>query len=530
MKRVLIILLVIVIVVGGFLAFVFFRTRQQASAARSNIQTAAVTRATLEAKIGASGSVRSNQSATLNWQTSGTVDEVKVAVGDQVATGDELALLSKSSLSQNLILAQADLVNAKKALDDLLNSPLQQAQAQQAIEDAQNALDDLKNPQLSQAQAQQAVANAQKAVEDANRQFQNTRLPGNQSSIDEAEAQVVLAKDRLDKAKEKYAPYANRPEDNLTRATLLSQMAQAQQQYDAAVRTLNGLLGTASATDQSVAQSKVETALAQLAQAQRDYDRLKNGPTPAELALAEAKLADAQRNWERIKNGPNPDDVAAAQAKVDAAQAAINQSHVTAPFGGTITQVFSQPGDQVAPGTAAFRLDDSSRLLVDLEISEVDINQIANGQAVVLTFDSIPGKEYQGQVNAVASVGETVQGVVNFTVTVEMTDADAQVKPGMSAAAEIVTSSVENALLIPNRAVRTVSGKQEVYVMRTGIPTSVTITLGKSSDTDSELVEGDIKEGDLIVLNPSSLPQNSQFGPGNQGGGGGPFGGGDQQP
>jgi HlyD family secretion protein len=98
----------------------------------------------------------------------------------------------------------------------------------------------------------------------------------------------------------------------------------------------------------------------------------------------------------------------------------------------------------------------------------------------------------------------------------------------MSAAAEIVTSSVENALLIPNRAVRTVSGEQEVYILRNGIPTRVTITLGKSSDTDSELVEGDVKEGDLIVLNPSSLPQNGpEFGPGNQGGGG-PFGGGDQ--
>ena len=522
-----------IIILGGILLLmvVFFAYRsislgRATRAAQANLQTAPAERGTLVARIGASGTVRSNQSAQLSWQTSGAVSEVKVKVGDQVSSGQELASLQQSSLAQNVILAQADLVSAQKELDDLLNSTLQRAEALQAVEDAQNALDDLNNPGLPQAEAEKAIADLQKAVEDAQRRVQNLQSPANQSSIDEARAQVTLAKDRLDKAKEKYAPYANKPEDNLTRANLLSQMAQAQQQYDAAVRNLNGLQGTAGPTEQAIAQANLEKAQAELAEAQRNQERTKDGPSQAEIGIAEARLADAQREWERLKDGPSAADIAAAQARVAAAEATLRQMNITAPFVGIVTQVAGQAGDQVNAGTPAFRLDDLSRLLVDVQVSEVDINQIQIGQAVFLTFDSILGKEYHGQVVEVASVGEENQGVVNFTVTVELADPDVQVKPGMTAAVTITVSELSDVLLVPNRAVRQLDGKRVVYVLQNGAPVPVPLTLGQSSDTHSEVLEGELQEGDQIVLNPQT--DFSQFGPGNQGGsgGGGPFGGG----
>ncbi|MFL7891883.1 MAG: efflux RND transporter periplasmic adaptor subunit [Anaerolineales bacterium] len=520
MKRAIWIIVIIGVLAGGFFAYRAYSSSRSAQAAQDNLQTVSLEEGTLAATIGATGTVRANQSANLIWQTSGTVDQVNVLLGDLVEKDQELSSLTQTSLAQNVILAQADLVNAQKALDDLLNSQVQSAQALQAVEKAEQALEDAQNPELAQARAVKAVADAQKLVETAERNLRIAQSNASQSSIDEAQANVTLAKDRLDRARDKYEPYANRPESNVTRATLLSELSAAQQQYDYAVRQLNNLLGTADETDLAVRQADLETAQAQLDEAQREWERIKDGTSSADLTLLEAQLADAQREWERVKDGPDPDDLAAAQARVAAAQATLDQAHIVAPFSGLITEVNSKPGDQVSPGTPAFRLDDLSHLWVDVEVSEVDINQVKTGQTAVLTFDAILAKEYQGEVVEVAPVGNEVLGVVNFKVTVELKDADQDVRPGMTSAVEIVVSQLDNAMLIPNQAVRVEEGKRVVYTMdENGQLTAIEVTLGASSDTFSQLLAGDLQPGDVIVLNPpidffSGGPPSGGFGGG----------------
>jgi HlyD family secretion protein len=142
----------------------------------------------------------------------------------------------------------------------------------------------------------------------------------------------------------------------------------------------------------------------------------------------------------------------------------------------------------------------------------VDINSVFVGQTATLTFDAVLGKQYTGKVVEVGQSGDTVQGVVSFKVTVELTDADEFVKPGMTAAVTVVVEEVKDVVLIPNRAVRLVDGDRVVYKQVDGKPVQVKIKLGSSSDIESVLIDGDIKEGDLIILNPPSLN-------------GGPFGG-----
>jgi len=222
----------------------------------------------------------------------------------------------------------------------------------------------------------------------------------------------------------------------------------------------------------------------------------------AEVALAEARLEDAKREWERVKDGPDADEIAAAQARVDAARATLEMAHVRAPFSGTITAVHVMPGDRVSAGSPAFGLADLSRLLVDVELSEVDVNRVRMGQPVELTFDAVPDKVYQGEVVEIGLVGMAAQGVVNFPVTVQILDADGLVRPGMTAAVNIVAEEVEDALQIPNRAVRLRDGRRVVYVLRQGELTPVTVELGVSSETNSQVLEGDLEVGDLVVLNP----------------------------
>lgn len=234
-----------------------------------------------------------------------------------------------------------------------------------------------------------------------------------------------------------------------------------------------------------------------------------------DLALAEARLQDAQRAYELVKDG-NTAEIIAAQARVDAALATINLARLTAPFAATVTESLPLPGDQVAAGATAFRLDDLTRLFVDVEVSEVDINSVQIGQPVTLTFDAILGREYHGEVVEVSQVGTDTQGVVNFKVTVELNDADANVKPGMTAAVNIVVEEIQDVVLVPNRAVRLVDGERVVYLLEEGEPVMKELRLGSSSDTMSVVAVGDIKEGDVVILNPPA----AEFGPGGPGGGG----------
>ncbi len=155
----------------------------------------------------------------------------------------------------------------------------------------------------------------------------------------------------------------------------------------------------------------------------------------------------------------------------------------------------------------------------------MDINNVQVGQPVSLTFDAISGKTYTGKVVEVAQAGETVQGAVDFTVTVVLNDPDASVKPGMTAAVTIIVKQLNNVLLVPSRAVRLVNNQLVVYVLRNAQPQEVNVTLGASSDTMSEVVSSNLKAGDLVILNPPSTLFTRPSGNGSSSTGG-PFGGG----
>jgi len=418
------IIIVLLIVVIGASAFMF--VRNSSADTTSQFQTATIGRGNLTATIGATGTVRAKQTAVLIWQAAGTVESVNVKVGDNVNAEDALASLVKTSLPQSVIMAEADLVDAQTALNELLTSDTARAQAVITLRDAQEVYD--------------RAANWRK------------ELNG-----------------RINIKKIVYKKFGTRT-----------------------IPILKEYRGYADA----------ET----IAKADED------------LALAKAKLDDAQRNFDNLNSG-NSVEIAAAQARVDAAQATLNLARVTAPFAGTVTESHSLPGDQVGAGATAFRLDNLSSLFVDVEVSEVDINSVSIGQPASLSFDAILDKDYHGEVVEVATAGNNVSGVVNFTVTVELTDADGLVKPGMTAAVNITVNEMQDVVLVPNRAVRLVDGSRVVYLLVNEQSVKTEISLGSSSDTMSVLADGDVKEGDTVILNPPI-----EFGPGPGGGPGGGFG------
>jgi HlyD family secretion protein len=170
-------------------------------------------------------------------------------------------------------------------------------------------------------------------------------------------------------------------------------------------------------------------------------------------------------------------------------------------------------GDLISPGLPAIGLANLSSLLIDVSVSEVDINRITVGQEASLVFDAMPELTYTGRVSQVSLVGVVEQGVVNFKITLELVDVDEIVRPGMTAAVNLVVSEIDNILLVPNRAVRLLEGERVVYVLRDGRPEPVTVRLGSSSDLYSQVLDGDLEEGDEILLNPpTSFEENGFFG------------------
>lgn len=452
-------ILIALVVIGALAGVGYYFWSTNKTASQGQYQTAAAKRGTIEATVGATGTVRANQTALLAWQTTGSVESVRVKVGDKVKKDDVLAALDGTSLSQSIILAQTDLLSAQRNLEDLKTST------------------------TSQSQAELAVVQAEKALEDAKNRYEGINFArASDTKIDNVQAELDLLDNQISQARAFYKRVSSLPDGDSRKAGALSNLTSLELRRNQVVAELNYITGRPD--DNEISQ------------------RLSN------YEIAKAQLEDAKRRLARLQNGPDPLDIARLEAQITAAQATINLSRIIAPFDGTIMIVGPLPGDQVSPGAQAFRIDDVSRLLVDVQISEIDINTIKMNQPVTMTFDAILGKTYEGVIVEVGQVGNVVQGAVNFTITVELTNSDAAVRPGMTAAVNILVKEVKDVLLVPNRAVRIVDGERVVYVLIDGIPVMTNIRLGSSSDTVSEVLNGDLKEGDLVILNPPAV-----FGP-----------------
>ncbi|EKD89261.1 MAG: Efflux transporter, RND family, MFP subunit [uncultured bacterium] len=447
---------VIGVVVLGIAALIVVNNINARKAAAATMQTQVLEKGDLTAIVGATGTVRANQSATLVWQTNGRIESINAVIGDKVKTDEVLASLAQSSLSQSIILAQSDLVTAQRNLDDLINSDTARAQAQLNLANAQQDYDKVR----------------------WNAVYADKPRETSQNTLDSASAAVVIAQDRADRAQKEYDKYLESPDSDLQKANALSNLAAAKKALAEAKLSLNFYTDTPDTKEVSI--------------------------SSGEIALAKAKLDDAQREWDRLKDGPDPADIEAAKARVAAIEATINMAKISSPFAGILTDASGMVGDIVSPSSFAFRVDDLSQMFVDVEIPEVDINRVKVSQDVSLTFDAINAAEYQGRVAEVARIGANSAGAVNFKVTIEVLNPDEQVMPGMTAAVNIVVSDLKDVLTVPNRAVRLVDGKRVVYILKNDIAVMVDIEIGSSSDTLSEIISGDLKAGDVLILNPSA--------------------------
>jgi HlyD family secretion protein len=287
---------------------------------------------------------------------------------------------------------------------------------------AQQALDALyKDMDVKQAQALKTIADSQDAVRDAEHTLLNLQTQSQGFDIDAAYANMILARDKLERAREDFEPYENKPKDNTTRAAYLSQLAQAEKEYDAVVRKYNNLLGTANAIDLSQAEANLAIAQADLAKSQRDYEILQKGPIPEDVALAQARLATAR-------------------ARLEAAQSALEDIELRAPFDGTVTELNVHASEWVTPGQAVLMLIDLQVLHVETtDLSERDIPKIEVGQPVTVFIEAL-NQDVTGRVSEISPLADTLGGDVVYKTRIELDTQPTGLRAGMSVEVQFGTS------------------------------------------------------------------------------------------
>ena len=533
--------------------------------ATSAPQTAVVSTLTAETYVTSVGPVLPAQAGTVAWQTTGNVASVLVHPGDQVQAGQPLMSLDPLSAPQAVILAQADLVTAQRARDDLLRPPaLTLAQAQKNVSSAQKTLDDLRQPPaVAVALARQAVAKAQDTLDKARKTLANTNKPDLKYYQDQvktaqdaltnarqdttlidigelpvelrnAQKQLETATNVYNNAKDGFAKCPNCEKvwaydrmtnwtdaqnlyndavnqvqqiqlqiDQSQRGNALS-ISSAQDNLDKAQRNLTWALNGPDPIALGVNQAAMDVAESSLADAQDKLNKLLN-PDPADVALAEANLADAQDKLKHLQNGADPRDLAVAQARLEAAQAAVSVLTLTAPFEGEVLAVNCQPGDAVAPAQAAVMLANRKVLRVEAQLDEADMGHIAVGQPVSVTFETLPGVVLAGQVTWINGSGTPVQGVVKYTVRVEMPKSDSRVLLGMTANVSILTQRQAGALALPPAAVLRDEQSEYVNRIKGGRVERVNVVSGQVQD-GLLVVAGDLRPGDEVQLPNGSLP------------------------
>ncbi len=218
-------------------------------------------------------------------------------------------------------------------------------------------------------------------------------------------------------------------------------------------------VGQTNTTTLQADESALAAAQQKLSEAQQTLSVLQNQTIPASIATLQETLTEKQQALTQLQQGPTQLQIQAQQIVVantennlQTAETNLSYDTITSPIAGIVSAVNIQLGQNVSSGTDSFDLISASNM-AQLTVNEVDAAKIKTGDRATLTFDALPNVHENGTVTSVDTTGTVSQGVVTYSVYVSINGNDPQIKPGMSATANIITASANNVLLVPNAAI-----------------------------------------------------------------------------
>jgi HlyD family secretion protein len=239
-------------------------------------------------------------------------------------------------------------------------------------------------------------------------------------------------------------------------------------------------------------------------------------------------------------------DVGVAEADVELNETNLVKSRIVSPINGVVLKRNVDPGQTVASSLQAPVLftiaEDLTQMEVQVDVDEADVGKVNEGQQATFSVDAFPDRKFQARIRELRYGSEVVQGVVTYKAVLSTDNSELLLRPGMTATAEIIVQQVSQALTVPNAALRyspparqsseqktsflrrlgilrgrppfrPASQRDEgganrrVWVLRNGTPSAVPVVVGVSDGQRTEIVKGDIKEGQGVIVDSTTAKQ-----------------------
>jgi multidrug efflux pump subunit AcrA (membrane-fusion protein) len=436
------------------------------SAGAATTRTSAVQRGTVIASVSASGNLALAATSSLAFGAAGKVSEIDVKVGQTVTAGQTLAKIDPTQANLQLTEAQQQLTVAQDNLAKAQNGP---SSTQVALNNAQLAQDE------------QAVTNAQNAYSAAKCTSSST------------------------------SPTCTQDAQQITNAENALTLLKAQQANSAYVDP-----GTIAQDQEAVTQAKAAVNSAQSAVAGTVITAPSNG-TILSIAGLVGSSVSAGSTTTGAPTGSSSSSGSGGSGTGSTGSGASSSSGSSSS---------SSSSSSSASSGAFITMADLSQLQVTADVSETDVSSVQPGQSATVTLNAT-GKSYPAQVQVISPTSTVVSNVVEYAVTLNLTDAvPASVRPGQSASISIVTGEASDTLYVPNSAITTAGGRSVVTVVGSdGKETITPVTTGIVGTTNTQITSG-LTQGENVLLTLSTTTgTTSGRGFGGLGGGAGLGGG-----
>lgn len=291
----------------------------------------------------------------------------------------------------------------------------------------------------------------------------------------------------------------------------------------------------------AAAEAKVKDAEATLAEKKLDYERKRQ--LAARKIATEYDLQATKAAYERALAAVDSAkaDVAASAADLKLNETNLSKAKIVSPINGIVLARDADVGQTVASSLQApvlFTLaEDLSKMEVEVAVDEADVGQVKEGQNAVFSVDAYAGRSFTAQIRELHFGSETTtQGVVTYKAVLMTDNADLLLRPGMTATAEISVLEVKDALSIPNTALRYQPPAQEpadtrsflqkilpgpprlrksskaeatgpnrqIWILDGGKAREVDVKIGSSDGQRTEIVEGDLKPGQAVIIDTAA--------------------------
>jgi RND family efflux transporter MFP subunit len=232
--------------------------------------------------------------------------------------------------------------------------------------------------------------------------------------------------------------------------------------------------------------ARIEKLLAERVVSQSEYDQRKTQVEAARQQYESAKNA-AEQQYQALQ---------ASRARVTLARKALADTTVRAPFSGLVAQRMVSTGDYVTRGMKVAEIVRITPLRIELTVPEQFVASVTVGQPVSFSVDAFPGRLFDGKVRFVSPALRADQRAL--TVEAVVPNANGELKPGMFATARVEQNKKEPAVLVPEAAVRVISGTGRVFVVNGDRAEERIVTTGQKIDSLVEIVTG-LKSGERVA-------------------------------